>query len=298
MSNVAQPLHRRNVLIITDGFREEGHEGSVPLSKALLDRLTETRLCRVITIVNSTERLEAKNVSSGVFVCDLSNRRQVIDLFGCPDGAIARTLGTPGLDLVIHLHRDHPTDDFIERSSADILGFVNLLTGVVPLMIRPPSERSPRNNLSRIVAIKSDSNSARAFADSSNQYNDLVQSIVSSQNLSNSSQKPVIEFSTIICDFINGTIHRAKSNQDGSTGSPSMGLALPTPSLTLPEQEIAERILKVIESGRTFTHVSGRRNLLEFCSLNLMQLANIGLDKLQIRKGGGGGSQKISLKVQ
>lgn len=122
----------------------------------------------------------------------------------------------------------------------------------------------------RIISLKNSSNGSRsrAFQDSQSEYHDLIQTVLASE-----ASKSTVQLCTISCDHLHG--HQ-------STGM---------------VQELAQRILQTVESSRSrkneVIELSSRRNLFEFCSSNLLQLAAVGLDKLQLRK-----ARELPLKVQ
>lgn len=134
----------------------------------------------------------------------------------------------------------------------------------------------------RIVSIKHTPSNAKAAIESQPDYDDLVQSIFRSQTASfpnHSIRGPEnIRFTTVFSNF-----QQQQQLQQSQL----------TPNLNLTEHEVAQRILRGIESEQMYVQIQARRNLLEFCSANIIQLASIGLDKLQLRK-----SQKFPIKVQ
>lgn len=137
-----------------------------------------------------------------------------------------------------------------------------------------------RQGSGRIISIKNTQNNVQTATACQPEYDDLVESIFRSQeNLipNNAARGPEsIRFSTIF--YQNHNRHQQ---------------AKISANLSLTESEIAQRILKGIESEKTHVRIDTRRNLFEFCSTNIVQLASFGLGKLQLRK-----SQKIPIKVQ
>ncbi|KAL1381390.1 hypothetical protein pipiens_003424 [Culex pipiens pipiens] len=243
-------LHNRSVLIFAGS--------PSPLARALCEQLTSVRSCRVTLVTDLGCVPEATTDSVQLFQCDLSKREQVGQLVT----SLERMLRS--VDLVIHLDSEESEEDFVERTSREILGFVNLLTNFVPLLAR-------NSSAGRIISLKNSSNGSRsrAFQDSQSEYHDLIQTVLASE-----ASKSTVQLCTISCDHLHG--HQ-------STGM---------------VQELAQRILQTIESSRSSSkneviELSSRRNLFEFCSSNLLQLAAVGLDKLQLRK-----ARELPLKVQ
>lgn len=129
----------------------------------------------------------------------------------------------------------------------------------------------------RIVSIKNTPSRAHAAIDCLPDYDDLVESICRTQVASGPSRPENIRLTTVFTNHHQQQQHQTKL----------------APNLNLSSKEVAQRILMGIESDQTHVQVHTRRNLFEFCSSNIVQLATFGLDKLQLRK-----SQKIPMKVQ
>lgn len=255
-------LHKRNVLITN---------GSSALSQALCEQLIEIHKCRVALVSSGEERTESARHQ---FYCDVSSRKEVTEL-----AAKLKTQFGSSIELVIHQECGNDfgitaeqMDRFVSQTSNDILGYVNLLTCFVPDMLQHGS--------GRIVSVKNTPSKVHAAIDCQPDYDDLVESIFRAQAATVPSH--------IMRGPENIRLTTIFTNQPPQQQAAKLG-----PNLNLTDRELALRILRGIESNQAHVQVHARRNLFEFCSTNIVQLAAFGLDKLQLRK-----SQKIPIKVQ
>ncbi|XP_058817363.1 uncharacterized protein LOC131680665 [Topomyia yanbarensis] len=255
MSPRKAPLHKRTVLITN---------GTASLSQALCEELIEKYDCRVVLVSGSNQETIRQHGSLQMFYCDLSNRQQVTDL------AIIIEKEFDHIDIVIHQDSSvgvgrtpQQAEHFVCQSSSDILGFVNILTNFVPAMLH--------HGGGKIVSIRKTLQSTKALLDSESQYHDLVKSISLSTQTASISGPESIQLSTIFCDLL---------HQQQQHPPPPAGTKL-TFNLNLTDRELAQRILRGIESEQSIVQVSVRRSLLELCSNNIAQLAAFGLDKLR-----------------
>ncbi|XP_055524345.1 uncharacterized protein LOC129717999 [Wyeomyia smithii] len=261
-------LYKQSVLVTN---------GNKPLSEALCEELVETHHCQVAYVSTGAQLTELHlNRAVKVFDCNFTQRQRVEKLATYLNEQCDR------INFIIHQvapieNAAEEEEPFVSQSSGDILGFVNMLTGLVPAMLR--------NGGGRIVSIKNTFSGAKALHDTQSEYHDLVKSISRSSQVSPCAGDPEsIHLSTIFCDQYDLTRVPTRSTP-ASTNL--------TFNLNLTERELAQRILRGVESDQRIVQVSARRNLLELCSNNLTQLAAIGLGKLQLRK-----AQKIPIKIQ
>ncbi|XP_058443894.1 uncharacterized protein LOC131425768 [Malaya genurostris] len=273
MSSERMPLHKRTVLITN---------GTETLSQALRDELIEKYDCRVVLVCAENQKpISQPRSSEPVFECDLTNRQQVAELASI----VKEKLGL--IEVVIHLESSvsvgctpEQIEHFVSQSSYDILGFINILTKFVPVMLS--------HGGGRIVSIRNKTKNSKALLDSEREYHDLVKNVSLSTQAIAISGPESIKLSTILCD----RLHQPQQKQQRENGR------LPTGTKqafnhNVTDRELAQRILKGIESEQSIVQVSTRRSLLELCSSGIAQLATIGLDQFQRRK-----APKISIKLQ